>query len=213
MANIYTEYTVPLPAYPTIVDLGCCQGFESYKMWQVFHPCKIIAVDPFPENTNYTLNVLKDFEDCHADCCAVDEQNGETIMFYHCTSHTNNQPCGDLSSLFSKDEGAQERAVVTKTLKSICPSPTILKIDIEGAEWICYNQFFEDSVALVFMELHTPVKGHTLDELLAFAKEKGFSFKFYEYAQSQTKDFDDCRKINKESITFPCHILFERKVT
>lgn len=223
MAELYDAAHLKIKN-PRIVDLGCNVGYESLKLYNKLNPSFLISVDPFEENIKRTKTLIpkirigdkeRDSFIWQTDCCAIANEDGEALMSYTISEHTNNSPCGGII-VGEPRNIVLKQTVKTKRLDSICASPDILKVDIEGYEWFVWDQFIKtESIKIIFLELHGT---DTLPIEHQFAKieelKHSFNLRWFKYAQAQKLEPDDCEETDEsvfQGVGSFCHVLCERK--
>jgi len=208
---------------PVVLDLGCSVGYESLKMFQVFCPSKLISVDPFIENTNRTQDLIIGGSKTRiwtTQCCAVGERRGEKNFYFSFSPHTNNFPCGGINPppAESKEEFLT-RSVEVKRLPDIHPKPDILKVDIEGQEWLIWDQLLGmPTIKIMILELHgnkdTELNQRSWSKKILQLK-RYFTIRWFVYAQSQTAGYDWATETGEHIFNGKegnvCHIVCERK--
>lgn len=217
MKSLYHSARNLVPASPIVIDIGCSVGFESLKLFRIYHPSLLISVDPYEENIEKTKELIGvNGDKWKTECCAVDNTTKMQCMVHVVSPHTNNSPCGNVCTMkqfIYSDLNTTKTLKKTKTIIDIHPSANILKVDIEGHEWKIWNQFFHRFYDVIFLELHggiVPDKeaNEKIDKL-----EEYYNLTWFEYAQSQTKNIDVTYQRNRDIFvnqnTRGCHVLCE----
>ena len=190
MLEIYKDTTVK-PINPIILDIGCSVGTESIKLIEAFPDFRqLISIDPFHENTNKVKQLIetKGLSDrWSTECCAIGLNNEEVWVTYGTCSESKTPSCGLPMELvgnlvdINNIRPESNRLIETKRIINICPNPDIMKIDIEGFEWVMWEEIFGiESVKLIFLELHGQ-GGLDLGAKLKVVRDKGFSIKAYQH--------------------------------
>lgn len=159
-----------------IVDLGANIGEQSEFFWlQGKGQNIVISVEPLPENIKQLEIKLKKHKTkaWHIVQAVVNDSNNPTrVLFQQDTeSGWNSVVIGD-DKLASKNI----RPVKSQRLSDIHPEPTVVKIDIEGHEYVVLN----DAVATMpsihswAVELHMR-KEYPLEDTLKLFEENGFT--------------------------------------
>lgn len=196
MIEIYKDLNAKF-INPIIMDIGCSIGKETDKLMEAFPDFKAIySIDPFFECIDFIKEQIKSrkMEDrWFAECCAIDDKEGETWVKYGPMDEMGGYPsCGlpmrstgnfvDLNNI----QPSSNRLIKTKRIEQINPNPDIMKIDIEGYEWYIWEHLFEiKSVKVIFLELHGK-PDINLAEKLQFVKDKGFTLKCYTHTAMHT---------------------------
>lgn len=205
---------------PVVLDLGCNIGYESKKLFDILNPSLLVSVDPFDYNIKKTEELRDslgyDKNIWTTDCCAITNEIGIAEMSFTWCEHTNNSPCGGI--IVGEPKSTSERTYVnTKTINDVCGELIhILKVDIEGYEWIVWNQFLENkNIQIMFMELHGTDLLPIEEQFKKIQQLKEvYNLKWFKYAQAQKLELDDCEETNEgifQGLGSYCHVLCERK--
>jgi FkbM family methyltransferase len=165
-----------------LYDIGASVGALSIPSAQKVKLGKVISFEPDPENVaslrgNYELNDIKNYQIME---CAVGEEEGELELF---TAGSN----GFSPSLRKVNGISTSLKVPIKTIdglladKSI-PPPTVVKIDIEGAEMMCFKGMAKllsgpNKPRLIIFEIHPdflPAFNTSVTEILRFVLDKNY---------------------------------------
>jgi FkbM family methyltransferase len=149
-----------------IADCGAHHGQYSVVLGAgAKNKCKLLAVDPIPMNCVLTeINLLLNGLNGSIEQCAITTEEGE-IRF-------SNQSNG-----FISDRGSM--VVKGKKLSTLMPDATVVKLDIEGHEFVMLPQALEElkSVHSWIIEVH-PSAERNPDELAGWLLEKGFTLRW-----------------------------------
>lgn len=177
-----------------IVDCGANIGMSVF-FHKYFHPqAEIIAFEPNPSafellELNIKANNLKGVTSIQK---AVSD-NEEPIQFFV------NDDKGSLLSSVRSDRGGQKAIHIETTLLSkFLDKPTaLLKIDVEGAEWLILNDLKANAGNLeqvnhIILEYHHKINGESsrLCSFLTYFEQCGFEYNIRTHYQNQG-DFQD----------------------
>jgi FkbM family methyltransferase len=128
------DYDVPLPQVPaSIVDLGAHVGLSVLRFRQRFPDARILAVEPNPHNVEKLRRNVGHLPGLHLVQAAVGGRPGTAWLDVSQESWR--------SLLVSDPAGAEAVRVGVQSLDQLMedagfePEQTLLKVDVEGAEW------------------------------------------------------------------------------
>lgn len=155
-----------------IVDVGAHMGFFSIPISSQVN--KVIAYEPSPANHKLLLRntMLNDTRNILVSNQAVgDRGDGNTILYLGVTGTTGH-------SITSHKRGGVQLEVPVTSIKEIVRlySPSVLKLDCEGAEWLILtssNIPYLITLRCIIAELHK-VQQHNLKALKQMLKHSGF---------------------------------------
>jgi FkbM family methyltransferase len=169
-----------------LLDVGASVGLISVTAAKKLMSGKVISIEPDPENksrleSNYRLNKLTNYITCEM---AVGEKKDSVILY---TAGSNGY-----SPSFKKVNGIDRTIIVdvnsidNLVSENIIPIPTVVKIDVEGAEMMALkgmSNLFAGSKRprLVFLEIHPEflIEFNTCEEEI-YTFMKGFKYKLIE---------------------------------
>ena len=167
----------------TFYDIGSSVGLISIFAAQRLTKGKVISFEPDPENArkleaNYQINNLKNFD---IQALAVGEDTGRMDLY---TSGSNGfspslQKVNGIDHTIKVDIESIDNLIKNK----IIPYPTVVKIDIEGAEMMALKGMknllnSDHKPRLLFIELHPdflPSFGTSTDEIFAFLADLDYT--------------------------------------
>lgn len=162
-----------------IIDAGAYHGLYTLVFARAAAPgSEIVAVDPVPSNTalievNLALNGLT----ARIEPAAISEQDG-SVRF-------GGGSCGRIVA----SGGSEYRA---KRLASILPDATVVKLDIEGAEFAVLPSALEEleDVHTWLVEIH-PDGAHEPDEILRLFRAKGYQLGWLNRASAEVEPWPE----------------------
>jgi FkbM family methyltransferase len=178
-----------LQKQPIFVDLGAQVGTYSEFFWNYYNSIlsQIISVEPHPENIQ---KIKERINRCGAsnrwitEECAVDINEGYSAFPFYRTAqgdpngslHLNEMPfsLAELSA-FGWSVKKEEISVKTKKLSQICPNPSIVKIDVEGHEWVILPDILEMSSIYALIIEFTNMATYKLEDYLKMLWKKGYT--------------------------------------
>ncbi len=201
------------PEDAVVIDLGCHKGYESQKLIDIYNPSLMISVDAVQEMVDVVNEKCKDNPGWISDCCIVMDKSGvEKIPMLRSPS-LDNQLCA--SQFIVERDKVVTRTLPAKKIVEIHPNPNIIKCDIEGGEWLLWEQFLTiTSLQIIFLELHGLPHINFIEKMDQLKKVYNVRFFGYSQRQSPGKDYTD--EIRQEDYKCTngsyCHVLAERKV-
>lgn len=170
------------PKNPIILDIGCSNGNESIKLMEAFPDFRmVISVDTISENVENVEKIIKEkkLEEKWCILCAcVDLTLGETWINFG--TNTELQALSGNIVSGEHEESATKRKVNKIRLVDIRPKPDIIKIDIEGHEWVLWEDIFNSGAKIIFLEIHGN-PSYNFGEKLDFIRAKGYNIKCYRH--------------------------------
>ena len=114
------------------VDIGANVGYYSFLLHRNFET--ILAVEPHPDNVNI-LNAIKtenNYSKVKICPFAIGDKDANGVKLYlgpHCGGHS-------LSSSGNQEQHIETKMVTLKTLLENYEKIDLIKVDVEGAEWL-----------------------------------------------------------------------------
>ncbi|MDZ4667784.1 MAG: FkbM family methyltransferase [bacterium] len=181
-------------ATPRIIDCGANIGFSLF-FHKYFHPnAEVVAFEPNPSAFELlALNVKSNGLNQVSLIQKAVSENEDPIFFYV------NEDKGSLLSSVRNDRGGNTQIKIeTCLLSSYLDRPVdLLKIDVEGAEWLILNDLKANTQKLsqvkqVILEYHHRINGEEsrLCSFLSYFEECGFNYNIRTNYQNQG-DFQD----------------------
>lgn len=196
-----------LAAYPFVatkaflVDVGAHQGTVSaifaQKGWQV------LAFEPEAKNREVFQQKLAQFKQVDCIAKAVSDVTGNKVPFYVSNEHYGIhalKPWHDTHQLAYEVETIRLDDVLTE--KAI-PSVTLLKIDIEGADFLAlkgfdFKKYRPELVMIEFMDERTqPNFNYTHHDVVTYMKERGYI--------TFVSEWEPIKEYGREGIKTPPH--------
>ncbi|MCU0349066.1 MAG: FkbM family methyltransferase [Saprospiraceae bacterium] len=191
--ELIVDLLAALKPNDVLYDIGASVGALSIPSAQKANLGKVISFEPDPENVaslrgNFELNGITNYQIME---CAVGDEEGELELF--------TAGSGGFSPSLRKVNGISTTVKVPiKTIDGLLaakaiPPPTVVKIDIEGAEMICLKGMDKllssnDKPRLIIFEVHPdflPAFNTNVTEVLRFVIEKGYQFQSLETRAGQ----------------------------
>lgn len=176
-----------------LYDIGASVGAVSIPAAQKVKHGQVISFEPDPENVeslrgNFQLNNIENYQIMN---CAVGEEEGEMELF---TEGSN----GFSPSLRKVNGIASSLKVPIKTIddlidKGTIPPPTVIKMDIEGAEMMGFKGMSRlldspNKPRLIIFEIHPdflPSFNTSVTEILRFVLDKNYKIESLETRSHQ----------------------------
>ncbi|MEG3641139.1 FkbM family methyltransferase [Magnetococcus sp. PR-3] len=173
--SMYSMSTIDISDMEYLIDAGGNIGAFTRSFLESDHSFKeVVLVEPDPDN--YTIMCHNTAFIEHSACiqAALDNKKGEAVFS---KSHAN---MGHLSDIDMPVSSSESFTVKTETLSDIIPASfdldkTVLKLDIEGAEYSVLPEFFQHKIypKYIIGEIHTYLKSHG-DQLIDLIKSHGY---------------------------------------
>lgn len=176
--NILLRYPYSSECEPTLIDVGAYRGGFSHafakKGWRV------IAFEPDPINYHYCS--IKTSKHSLVTCIqkAISDNPGETISFYKDQQHPGRgslQPIGPNHNTKIEVETVRLDSVL-KENQVTCV--TVLKIDAEGADFLClksfdFKRFAPEIIMIEFLDARSKLHfNYTHHDMVAFMDQHGY---------------------------------------
>jgi FkbM family methyltransferase len=168
-----------------VYDIGANAGAISVDIaWRFKNQIKLIAIEPIPSlaaqlTLSARINGLADTIEVHE--FMLGDQEGEAIL--HVPSHAIH------ASVVAREAGARPLPRKVHRLDDLVnegklPTPTVIKIDVEGAEFTVFRgagETFKRNPPVILFEADENMNrfGYTRADLLAFLREAHAGYKFY----------------------------------
>ncbi len=167
-------YTLPDYSIKYFIDAGANVGFFSVNMFGRYAIDEAISIEPNPLNVDLLKYNLSTFHNCKVLPIAVSGQDGNVVFELH-TSNT-----GHIKGYAGNYDSNDSVSVVSKKISSLIPSHwamenTLVKIDIEGAEYEVIPEMFSKNIfpKVIALEIHDFLRcgGAQLAQMIA---DKGY---------------------------------------
>jgi FkbM family methyltransferase len=164
-------------------DIGTSVGLISILAAQKLKDGKVIGFEPDPENidrlkANFALNELHNYMALNF---AIGEAKGKLKLFTKGADgfSPSLQPVNGIDSFIEVDVYALDPLISERNL----PLPTVVKMDIEGAEFMALKGMrklltIQEKPRLLFIELHPeflPAFNSSIEEVIQFLSELNYS--------------------------------------
>ena len=138
-------YDLPNLQLDYFIDAGANLGFFSMNMFGRYAIKEAISIEPNPVNVDLLKFNLSSFSNCKVFPIAVSGQEGK-VVFELLTSNT-----GHIKGAVGNYESSSAVTVVSKKISTLIPSHwkmehTLVKIDIEGAEYEVIPEMFSQNI-------------------------------------------------------------------
>jgi FkbM family methyltransferase len=170
-------YTKEIPlSNQVVLDLGANRGDLSQFFWTAGRGSnKVISVEPLPQNYKLIEKKIKKAKAKNwlLERCAVADYAGEMPM---ARQHSKKYGWNSMNAALTPTTEADDIiAVEVKPLAAIAPEPTVIKMDIEGGEYVILDRYVADlaTVNTWAVELHM-LPDRPLGQVLALFTNQGF---------------------------------------
>lgn len=170
-------YTKEIPLSDQIVlDLGANRGDLSQFFWTAGKGSnRVVSVEPLPQNYRLIEKKIKKSKAKNwlLEKCAVTDHVGEMSM---ARQHSKKYGWNSMNATLMHTAEADDLIrVVAKPLESIAANPTVIKMDIEGGEYVILDKYIADltTVNTWAVELHM-LPDRPLGQVLALFASQGF---------------------------------------
>lgn len=173
--QVWYSNEIPL-SHQIVVDLGANRGDLSQFFWTVGKGSNtVVSVEPLPQN--YKL-IEKKIKKCKAnnwriEKCAAADYSGEMSM---ARQHSKKYGWNSMNAaLMHTTESDDLISVEAKPLEAIAPNPTVIKMDIEGGEYVILDRYISalTTVNTWAVELHM-LPERPLGQVLSLFASHGF---------------------------------------
>lgn len=170
--DCYEFSSIPKPIRK-IIDLGANMGFASMKMGLMFQPELLIAFEPNPilvpflnANLNFISNKIIEIK-------AVGFENGKVDLIF---TERENHVVSGLTKANLNHTGSTEMVCFSSIIEKYGPIIDLVKMDIEGAEWLFLHDESWKKVRYLTLEYHLDTEDSAKKmENLKILIEKHFS--------------------------------------
>lgn len=177
------EMVRKLNSNDTFLDIGASVGLISVIAAKKLDAGQVISIEPDPENKrclekNYKINNLKNFR--IVQIAAGDKK--DTLTLYTAGSNGFSPSLQKVNGIDTTIEVNLD-SIDNLIKENLIPSPNVVKIDIEGAEFMALKGMAillksQNKPRLIFVELHPlflPSFGSSVDEILAYMQQYDYS--------------------------------------
>jgi FkbM family methyltransferase len=173
--QVWYAKEIPL-SNQTVLDLGANRGDLSQFFWSAGKGTNIVvSVEPLPQNFKLIEKKIKKAKTKNwlLERCAVSDHLGEMSM---ARQHSKKYGWNSMNaSLMQTTESADLISVVAKPLDAIAANPTVIKMDIEGGEYVILDKYVAEltTVKAWAVELHM-LPERPLGQVLSLFASQGF---------------------------------------
>jgi FkbM family methyltransferase len=159
-----------------VVDLGANRGALSQFFWAAGKGSNtVVSVEPLPQNYKLIEKKIKKSKTKNwlLERCAVSDHLGEMSM---ARQHSKKYGWNSMNAaLMHSSQSDDLISVMAKPLDAIVPNPTVIKMDIEGGEYVILDKYIADltTVNTWAVELHM-LPDRPLSQVLALFTNFGF---------------------------------------
>jgi FkbM family methyltransferase len=173
--QIWYAKEIPL-SHQVVVDLGANRGDLSQFFWAAGKGSNtVVSVEPLPQNFKLIEKKIKKAKTKNwlLERCAISDHLGEMSM---ARQHSKKYGWNSMNALLMQPtESTDLISVAAKPLESIIPNPTVIKMDIEGGEYVILDKYIAElaTVNAWAVELHM-LPDRPLGKVLSLFANNGF---------------------------------------
>jgi len=161
------------------VDVGANVGYYSFLLYNNFDT--ILAVEPHPDNVEIMTAIKKErnFSKVKISSLAVGDKDRDEVRLYvgsHCGGHTLSAQRSSRAS-GNRQKYIETKMVTLNTLLKDYESIDLVKVDVEGAEWLVLTgaEGVRDRIKSWIIELHGLRRK---EEMQKWFSDRGYQYKW-----------------------------------